>query len=320
MVHPVGIIGLGMIGGSMLEEFLTHPSFSVPICWDLNPEICRRIKEKHPSVPIASSAEQVLQHSNIEMVYIATPPVTHVAYGLSIIDLGKALFMEKPLAISLEEGRKLVESAEHNSIKTAINFGYGAGPVVEALENALTQQEIGKITSIEVRYEYPSWPLPNQLSAASWITNRHTGGMVREMFSHQVYLMLRLFGPLSVNWAKITYPAEPDAAETFIQASLQTGDIEIRFMGGIGSLETPRYSNFTINGTHGSLRLDENAGLVYAKNGSWQPYPSNSTRTAAQARLDQIANLLEGKPSTIPGLRDGYETQKVIENLIAYQS
>ena len=187
MSHPVGIIGLGMIGEYMLGEFLAHPSFTVTACWDFDPQICRRIKTNFPEVPIVSNGDLVLAQPDVELIYIATPPTTHVEYGLKVIELKKALFMEKPLSIDLAESKHLVESVEKNGILTAMNFGYGAGPIVEALEKALRNREIGNIISVEIRYQFPSWPLPNQLSAAGWITNKNTGGLVREMFSHHVY-------------------------------------------------------------------------------------------------------------------------------------
>ncbi len=319
MTHPIGIIGLGMIGEKMLEEFLAHPAFKVAASWDLSPQICEEVHRKFPHAPLAQNAEEIIEDPKIAMVYIATPPVTHVDYGLRVIEQGKALFMEKPLSIDLAASQRLVQGAQDHAAKTAMNFGYGAGPIVTALERALASNEIGKIKSIEIRFEFPSWPLPNQLSAASWIKSRHTGGMVREMFSHHVYLIHRLFGLLSVSSAEVHYPAGKDAAEDFILASLTVGEIQVRFMGGIGSPQTPRSSDFTLNGEHASLRINEANQLLITRGGAWVDHPLDSARTSMQARLDQLANLLEGKPCTLPTLQDGFAVQKVIENLLATQ-
>jgi len=316
MNHPVGIIGLGMIGENMMREFLAHPSFTVVASWDLNPQICSQIQADYPGVTIVNSAEQVFEHPEVELIYIATPPTTHVDYGLRVIELNKALFMEKPLSIDLVESQHLVESADNREIITAMNFGYGAGPIVDALEKAIHNNEIGDIQSIEIRYQFPSWPLPNQLSAASWITNKNTGGLVREMFSHHVYLIHRLFGFLTVRSAEISYPNQKGAAEHFILASLQTGKIPVWLMGGICSPQTPRSSEFTINGEFGSLRIGAGYQLFYAKNNTWHKYELESSRSAVEARLDQLAILLENKKSNLPTLRDGFEVQKVIENLL----
>ena len=208
MEHTVGIIGLGMIGEKVLAEFLNHPAFTVTAAWDLSLDICDRVKANHPDAPIVDYAEQVFSTPDTELFYIATPPVTHVSYGLKVIEMGKALFMEKPLSLDINDSQQLVEGAEKRHILTAMNFAFGSGPIVEALQDALSRKFLGKILSIEVRYQYPSWPLPNQLSAASWITNRKTGGMLREMFSHHVYLIHRLLGPLNIIATEFNYPPE----------------------------------------------------------------------------------------------------------------
>jgi predicted dehydrogenase len=316
MKHTVGIIGLGMIGEKVLAEFLDHPAFTVKAAWDLNVDICNHVKKILPDTPIVASAEEVLNDQATELIYIGTPPTTHVEYGHKVINLGKALFMEKPLSLNINDSQHLVESAESHNVYTAMNFGYGSGPVVDAIQDALDKRLLGRILSIEVRYQYPSWPLPNQLSAASWITSRKTGGMLREMFSHHVYLIHRILGPLSVRTAEFNYPPEKDMTETFAIARLQVGDVPVWFMGGLGSPHTPRDSDFTINGQLGALRITENQQLLLAKDGTWVDYPIAKTPTAMQARLSQLAKLLEGKTCTLPTLRDGLDVQKVIDTLV----
>lgn len=317
MKHPVGIIGLGMIGESMLASFLAHPRFEVRSCWDLSPEVRRGVLSRQPGTPLAADAESVLAGPGIELVYVATPPATHVDYGLQALAAGRALLMEKPLSTRLEDSRRLVAAAEQAGTPTAMNFAYGAGPVVETLAAALAAGEIGTLRSIEVRYQYPSWPLPNQLSAAAWITRRSAGGLVREMFSHHVYLTHRLLGKLEVVSAALSYPPGPDAAEDFVLAELRTGGIPLWLMGGVSSPDTPRTSDWTINGSKGALRIGESAQVLRASGGAWREVPLVSNRSAVEARLDALADLLEGKPHGLPGVRDGLEVQEVVEALLA---
>lgn len=87
-------------------------------------------------------------------------------------------------------------------------------------------------------------------------------------------------------------------------------------MGGICSPQTPRNSDFTINCEYGSLRISEGNQLFYAQNNTWKEYELTSTRSSVEARLNQLAILLESKNSNLPTLRDGFEVQKVIEELL----
>jgi predicted dehydrogenase len=316
MKHRVGIIGLGMIGERMLAEFMDHPAFEVRACWDLSPQVSATVRTAHPDAPLVDGPDAVLNAEGVDLVYIATPPVTHVDYGLQVVELGKALLMEKPLSTRLEDSRRLVAAAEKSGIPTAMNFAYGAGPLVDAIQEAIDSSGIGEIRSIEVRYQYPSWPLPNQLSAADWITNRKTGGMVREMLSHLVYLTHRVLGKLEVVSATLAFPPGEAAAESFAHAHLVCGDVPFWFMGGISSPHTPRTSSWTINGSEGALRIGEGAGIQRARNGAWEDYPVKSDRTAVEARLDQLAAMIERQPHRLPSLQDGLEVQEVIEKLL----
>ncbi len=318
MSFKVGIIGLGMIGASMLQEFVNHPAFTVGGVWDRNEQINAQIANRFPNVPIAQDTTSIIAHPQIDLVYIATPPVTHVPYGLQVIAADKTLLCDKPLAIDLEEGRRLVAAAEEKGVPTAINFVYGAGHVVETIEQQLNSSALGIPQSIEVRYQFPSWPLPNQLSAASWITKRAEGGMVREMFSHFVYLIHRLFGELAVKTAVMHYPDEEDAAESFVQAHLETSQMPVWLMGGIGGPAAPRESELTIHGSKASLRLGNLYGLAISNNREWQELPVDpSAPSPAQARLSELAQLLAGKPTTLPDLQAGLRVQEIIETMLS---
>ena len=141
--------------------------------------------------------------------------------------------------------------------------------------------------------------------------------MVREMFSHFVYLMHRLFGEVVVKTAVLHYPPEENAAENFVLAHLETGRIPVWLMGGVGGTAAPRESELTIHGSKASLRLGNLYNLAISDNGTWQPLPIDPASPApAQARLNELAQLLAGQPTTLPDLRAGLRVQEVIETML----
>lgn len=317
MVYKVGIIGLGMIGERMLLELIEHPQFEVRLIWDINPAITEKVTQSYPALQVAENADILISHDEIDLVYIATPPVTHIPYGNQVVEAGKAILCEKPLGIDLAGSRVLVEKVEAKGLANAINFAYGAGPLVELLEREINSDEFGKSVSIEVRYQFPQWPLPNQLSAASWITKRAEGGLVREMFSHFVYLTLRLVGPINVVDKLVHYPDDKTAAETFVLASLESNGIPFHLMGGVGGPAAPRSSEWIIHGTKRSYQLSEGDMIKMARNGSWTELKwQNRNRSMVAYRLDELARMLNGEITRLPDLRAGLEVQKVVEAIL----
>ncbi|MCB8962438.1 MAG: Gfo/Idh/MocA family oxidoreductase [Ardenticatenales bacterium] len=302
----------------MLAEFAEHPDFTVSAVWDLNDAINKQIKSQYPAVRIASDADTLINDPDIDLVYIATPPVTHVTYGLQVIAAGKALLCEKPLAIDMDEGWELVEAAEAAGVATAINFIYGAGPLVDVITAQLDSGRLGELLNIEVRYQFPSWPLPNQLSAAAWITQRDQGGMVREMFSHFVYLLMRLFGDIEIISTVLQYPEGENAAESYVLSSLEVEGLPIWLMGGVGGPMAPRESELTIHGSRASLRIGGLRELTISAGDGWQPVlmPTGAP-TPAQARLTELARRLAGEETLLPDLRDGLAVQEVIEEMLS---
>jgi predicted dehydrogenase len=125
-----------------------------------------------------------------------------------------------------------------------------------------------------------------------------------------------VLGKLDVVSATLEFPGEPDSAEHFVQAHLQCGDVPLWLMGGVSSPHTPRTSDWTINGTEGALRLGEGSQILQAQDGAWVEYAYDSDRTAVEARLDELARMIEGEPNRLPSLRDGLEVQEVIEKLL----
>ena len=109
MVHKVGIIGLGIMGQRMIGNLVRHPKFELTSIWDNNISVCQKIKDTHPDVHLAQSAEELVGENALDLIYIATPPSTHIPYIKLAMDAKKALFCEKPLAVDLEASRKLIQ-------------------------------------------------------------------------------------------------------------------------------------------------------------------------------------------------------------------
>ncbi|WP_026869515.1 Gfo/Idh/MocA family protein [Inquilinus limosus] len=123
----VGIIGCGVISGAYLKAAAHFPILRVRACADLNPEAAQA---KAAEFGIAAvSIEQLLADPEIEIVLNLTTPQAHVPVGLQAIAAGKHVHAEKPLAVSVAEGRTLLEAARAKELRvgSAPDTFLGAG-------------------------------------------------------------------------------------------------------------------------------------------------------------------------------------------------
>ena len=105
-----GVIGAGGIAdrrtipGMMMAE-----NAELVAVMDLNAEQTEAIRQKYNAKRAYTSEEELLKDPEVDAVYIATPIVCHARQAKLAADYGKHILIEKPLAMTSEEGREVVE-------------------------------------------------------------------------------------------------------------------------------------------------------------------------------------------------------------------
>lgn len=107
----VGIIGCGKISGIYFKNCRSFPMVEVAACADLDLERARAAAEEH-GVPKACSVQELLGDPGIDIVINLTIPAAHAEVCQQAIHAGKHVYVEKPLAVTREEGRSILEAAK----------------------------------------------------------------------------------------------------------------------------------------------------------------------------------------------------------------
>ena len=92
-----------------------------------------------------SKPEDILQDREIAGVMVATPAETHFEVGKKVLAAGKDLFVEKPLTVDLEEGKKLVEEAERAGRLLMVGHLLEYHPAILRLNEMIQGGELGEI-------------------------------------------------------------------------------------------------------------------------------------------------------------------------------
>ena len=292
----LAVVGLGAMGTRMLTAARAHPGYTVVAGVDVVPSTL--------DVPVVTSLDDVL--SDVDAVYIATPPASHASLVTKAFAAGKAVFCEKPLAVDLAEARAMAAAARGRP--NAVNFALS--DMVATIEIERRLPELGALRGVEIRLQFPRWPRAFQADA-DWLARSAQGGFVREVLSHFIYLTDRLLGPLTVESVSSDFP-EPGAAEVAARGVLRGSGVPVH-VSAFSGLAGPEIYEWTMWGTERSLRLEQWADLSTSDGGAWEPVPLRQTGSDS-SRLTLFAQAVRGEhPRDLTDFESGLRVAEVIE-------
>jgi predicted dehydrogenase len=305
------------MGRRMLEHMLLHDGFSPDVLWDPDAESCRLAAEVAPDARIMDSAEDAI--SAADLIYLACPPVPRKAYALAAAAAGKAVFLEKPLGVDVDESTDLVRQLADAGVPVAVNFTQAAGAALTQISADAKAGVMGDIVGADIIVTYANWPRDWQ-KAADWLRFRAEGGMTREVVSHFLFFSERILGPLSLVWARPSYPADNALCETHMLARLETADGRpVTVMASVGGAQPDR-QELTIKGTKASRRVTDFYRDAVSNGGEFAPVgaePRDPRAVSLKAQLDDLVLLINGQSSRLATPDEALRVQKLVEAMLA---
>lgn len=316
--YGMAVIGLGVVGRRMLEQTALHDAIDVVSAWDASAATRQQVLADFPGVPMSVSATDAIERLDVDVVYVAVPPLAHAGLVRAAISAGKAVFCEKPLGIDLVESQALVEELERSGRAAAVNFPFASSAAVDAIAQGIAAPGFD-LRALEIRTRFHQWPRDWQASA-SWLDRADQGGFTREVLSHYVYLTLRLLGSPRLQGASVYRPV-PEAAERALSATLQAGGLPVSVTGTTGGA-APDLIEARFIGAQAEWRLVDWYRLEHvhaaAPQGEAVPgLPADPRRAAYQKQLDQLVALIRGEPHTLASLADAFAVQQCIEGMLS---
>jgi predicted dehydrogenase len=318
--YGMAVIGLGVVGRRMLEQAAASEGIRVVSAWDASGAARAAAAADFPGLPLAAGAADAIERLDVDVVYVAVPPLGHAALVRTAVAAGKAVFCEKPLGVDVADSAALVAEVERRGVPQAINFPFASSDAVDALARAIREPGFG-LRGIEVRVRFHEWPRAWQ-AGATWLARADQGGFTREVLSHFVWLAHRLFGAsVLLRGAALARPAEPvGAAETALAAVLDCAGVPATVSGTVGGAAPDRIEARFI-GAGAELVLADWYRLetVDAASPQGRPVPglpADPRSAAYQRQLAQLHAMLSGDPHTLPGFADALAVQRHVEAML----
>lgn len=189
----IGVIGLGMAAKPHVLA-IGELSGQVEFVGGYSPTPARRAQfEQAYGLPTVDSLEALLS-ADVDIVLVLTPPRTHAPLALRCARAGKHVLLEKPVDVTLEEARALVEEVERAGVKLGVVFQHRFRNGAQKLRALLAEGALGELLSVScaVRWwrsaEYYAEPGRGSLA-------RDGGGVLLTQAIHTLDVMLDLVGP-----------------------------------------------------------------------------------------------------------------------------
>ena len=112
----MGILGPGRIVRRVMKDFHRAQGIELTAVASRSEERARQAAEEYGAKYALASYEELASCDEVELVYIATPHVFHCEQAIMMMEHGKHVIVEKPMAVTADEARRMAECARANNV------------------------------------------------------------------------------------------------------------------------------------------------------------------------------------------------------------
>lgn len=311
------LLGYGDLPQKRLASALqtAHDSELVQV-WGRQEWKVRNFASSH-NIPSYSSGEEglekALRKSEIDAVYVCTPPHSHYRYTKLALEAGKHVLTEKPFTTSVETAQELTDSASTLGLTLGVAYYRRFLPTSQFVTDVLNQGTLGKITAVRISTQRFFNPDPNDPKGWRVDPSRSGGGVLMDVGCHRVDLLAYWFGglrPTSLikQFNNLPYMGEDTAllvghspdqvlAEVFVSWASKRWEDSLEIIGSKGSLVSNNLDRGPVE-------------LVYpSKRESFElPFPVNTHQPLAADFSQAVA---DGKEPLCPA-KEAVEVLKIL--------
>lgn len=249
-----GLIGCGGQGRYLSDALNLTGQAEMAACADLKPEAAEAAARQCGYRKTYGDAKEMLSKADLDAVIVATMHDQLQPCGMAVVEAGKHLFIEKPMALNAGDGRKLVEAARKARVKIMVGYTLPFLPARVRMKQLLKQGTIGRIVHVTA----------GQIigKMGGWLADpKHGGGPLLYVGTHCLYQVLDVVeGKTERVFAEVKF------TETGVDEECL---ITIRFAGGVVAQAITsqrmggRYGWIDLIGSSGRLRSEwESNALV----------------------------------------------------------
>ncbi len=253
----LGIVGCGTISGTHGDAITNSKNGKLVAAYSRNEAKLDTYCKKYPGTEAYSDFDAFLAKKDMDVVSICTPSGTHLDFASRAAEVGKHVVVEKPIEVSLERGRKLIDVCKRNNVHLAVILQSRFMDDVLRMKKAIDEEEIGRffMASASVKwfrdqdyYKQAPWRGTFALDG---------GGAVINQSIHTVDLLQWLTGGIETIYGlKGTFTHDGIEGEDNAVACIKFKNGAIGVFEGSTSIDPPQTRKIEVHGTKGTALLE----------------------------------------------------------------
>lgn len=247
----VGLVGAGHICEFHIRGLKRLPNVEIIGVCDLDEARANELAQRHQLPAVFTSLDKLLA-TRPDAIHVLTPPESHAKITLAALEAGCHVFVEKPLATSVEDCLQIAKAAELADRTVCVDHSLLRDPFVTKALRLVQSGKIGDVIAVDClrSQEYPPYergPLPPHY--------RSGGFPFRDLGIHSLYLIEAFLGPVrDADWSFEHRGRDPllfaDEWRMSVRCQRGTGSIYISWN------VRPLQDMLVIQGMRGVIRLD----------------------------------------------------------------
>jgi scyllo-inositol 2-dehydrogenase (NADP+) len=244
-----GVIDVGLIGFGFAGRVFHAPMISAVAGLRLAAIVLHSAEKQrpagedprtlYPAAQVLGSPDELLQHSNIRLVVIATPNTTHAELTRKCLVAGRDVVVDKPFAVTSREAAELANFAKNSNRLLAVYHNRRWDSDFRTIQQLLGTNDLGRIVSYEAHYDR----FRPQLRAGWREVAQPGSGILFDLGSHLIDQALVLFGPPEFVMADVRTERESSLIDdafdvelhyphmrVWLRASMLAADHDVRYV------------------------------------------------------------------------------------------
>jgi len=321
------IIGCGKIAPRHAAEAAKHGQL-VAVC-DIIKEKANLLAQQFSAKAYYTITDLLTHEKEIDIVSICTPNGLHAEHSIQSLQAGSHVLCEKPLCISTNDARQMIEIAEECKKKLFVVKSTRYNPALVALKTILEEKKLGSLYSFQLNC---FWNRPDSYYANSWKGKVTTdGGSLYTQFSHYVDALLWLMGDIKKVSGYRKNLAHKNSIE-FEDSAVVSIEMENGMLGGlnwsVNTFQKNMEVSLTIIAEKGSIRIGgeymnnieyqlmENAGIHISQAGSANDYGYYKGSMSNHDKVyENLLKALQDENHPFSNAYDGLKTVEAIERI-----